>query len=154
MNVPRTLALVAIALLLVVQLVPYGRDHDNPPIRREPEWDEPETRALFFRACGDCHSNETVWPAYAQVAPVSWLVQHDVEEGREHLNVSEWGRARNEGDEAAEMVREGEMPPWFYLPAHPEARLSAEDERKLIAGLVATFGDASDEGDADGTSEY
>jgi mono/diheme cytochrome c family protein len=121
--------------------VPYGRDHANPPVSAEPAWDRPETRETFFRACKDCHSNETEWPWYGAVAPVSWLLQHDVDEGREHFNVSEWGRKKNDGDEAAEMVREGEMPPWFFLPAHPEARLSAAEQRAFVAGLVATFGD-------------
>jgi len=90
---------------------------------------------------GDCHSNETEWPWYSSVAPISWLVQHDVEEARSHFNVSEWGRAKNHGDEAAKEVRDGEMPPWFYRPAHPEARLSDAERQELIAGLVATFGD-------------
>ena len=80
----------ALALLgfgLAIQLVPYGRDHTNPPVLAEPAWDAPRTRELFFQACKDCHSNETVWPGYASLAPMSWLVQHDVEEGREHFNV-------------------------------------------------------------------
>ncbi|MGH0032716.1 MAG: heme-binding domain-containing protein [Myxococcota bacterium] len=131
----------AAALAVLVQLVPYGRDHANPPVAQEPAWDAPATRELFFRACGDCHSNETVWPWYANVAPVSWLVQRDVDEGREHFNVSEWGRPKNEGDEAAEMLREGEMPPWFYLPAHPEAQLADAERDALLAGLVRTFGE-------------
>lgn len=125
---------------LAIQVVPYGRDHSNPPVLAEPDWDQPRTRELFFRACKDCHSNETAWPWYASVAPFSWLVQHDVEEGRSHFNVSEWGVAeKNHGDEAAEMVEEGEMPPWFYLPAHPEAWLTDEEQAALIAGLEATF---------------
>lgn len=128
-----------IGLGLAIQLVPYGRSHENPRVSSEPEWDRPETRELFFRACGDCHSNETVWPWYSQIAPVSWLVQHDVDEGRSHFNVSEWGRPENHGDDAADLVRESEMPPWFYLPAHPEARLSEADEASLINGLLATF---------------
>jgi len=136
-----SLLVAAIGLALAIQLVPYGRDHDNPPVAQEPAWDSPRTRELFFRACKDCHSNETAWPGYASIAPVSWLVQHDVDEGREHFDVSEWGRAKNHGDEAAEMVREGEMPPWFYLPAHPEARLSDAEKDELLRGLVATFGD-------------
>ncbi len=126
---------------LALQVVPYGRDHTNPPVTREPIWDDPATRELFFRACGDCHSNETVWPWYSHVAPASWLVQHDVDDGRSELNVSEFDRPRQEGDEAAEMLRTGEMPPWFYLPLHAEARLSARDERALEEGLVRTFGD-------------
>ena len=131
--------LVFIGLGLAIQLVPYGRSHENPPVSTEPAWDRPVTRELFFRACGDCHSNETVWPWYSQIAPVSWLVQHDVDEGRSHFNVSEWGRPENHGDDAADLVREGEMPPWFYLPAHPEAQLSEAEKATLINGLLATF---------------
>ena len=137
----------AVGIGLALQLVPYGRAHTNPEIQQEPAWDSPRTRELFMRACQDCHSNETVWPWYAAIAPVSWLVQHDVDEGREHFNVSEWGRKRNHGDEAAEMVRENEMPPWFYLPAHPEAQLSDAEREELLRGLVATFGDEEAEGD-------
>lgn len=136
-----------LGLGLLIQLVPYGREHRNPQRNQEPGWDRPRTREIFFRTCKDCHSNQTEWPWYSFVAPASWLVQHDVEEGRSHFNVSEWGRAgKNHGDEAAEMLREGEMPPWFYLPAHPEARLSDSERAELLAGLVATFGE--DEGDA------
>ena len=130
----------ALVLGLAIQLVPYGHDHRNPPVTREPSWDSPETRALFFRACRDCHSNETVWPWYSSVAPVSWLVASDVGEAREKFNVSDWERKEQEGDEAAELVEEGEMPLWFYLPLHPEARLSPEDKKRLIQGLERTFG--------------
>jgi hypothetical protein len=52
----------AVLLLLTIQGVPYGRRHTNPPVRVEPRWDSPGTRALTVRACFDCHSNETVWP--------------------------------------------------------------------------------------------
>jgi mono/diheme cytochrome c family protein len=145
--------LALLGLGLLIQLVPYGRDHENPPLVQEPSWDRPRTRELFFRACKDCHSNQTEWPWYSFVSPASWLVQRDVEEGRSHFNVSEWGRAENHGDEAAKLVRGGEMPPWFYLPAHPEARLSDREREELVAGLVATFGeevaDHSDDHDHD-----
>jgi len=142
----RRLLLIVAVFGLGIQLVPYGRDHANPTVAGEPAWNDAETRALFFRACRDCHSNETEWPWYASVAPASWLVQYDVEEGREHFNVSEWGRpGKNDGDEAAGMLREGEMPPWYYRPAHPEARLSDAESRALVAGLVATFGDEDEE---------
>jgi mono/diheme cytochrome c family protein len=134
------------ALFLAIQLVPYGHEHVNPPVVAEPAWDSPETKALFARACADCHSNETVWPWYSSVAPVSWLVVHDVEEGRATFNVSEWGRPENEGDEAAETVQEGEMPLKIYLPTHPEARLTPAERQQLIAGLTATFGGEGTEG--------
>jgi mono/diheme cytochrome c family protein len=127
-------------LLVAVQFVPYGRVHANPPVQAEPKWDSPQTRALFYRACGDCHSNQTVWPWYSNVAPVSWLIAHDTLDGRRKFNVSEWGRPRNKGDEAAKTVRKGEMPPWFYLPIHPTAQLTAAERQALIAGLSATFG--------------
>jgi cytochrome c551/c552 len=134
-------ALLGIAVLvLAIQIVPYGRNHSNPPGRNEPAWDRPETKALAQRACFDCHSNETVWPAYANIAPVSWLVQHDVDEGREKLNFSEWQRPQKESKEAAQSVREGEMPPWQYVLLHPEAKLSAEERSALIRGLEATIG--------------
>ncbi len=132
-------ALVGLGLLM--QLVPYGRAHENPQPVQEPSWDHPRTREIFFRVCKDCHSNETEWPWYSFVAPASWLVQWDVEEARSHFNVSEWGREKNEGDEAAKLVREGEMPLWFYLPLHPDARLSDAEREAFIAGLVATFGE-------------
>lgn len=141
---PRRLATWALGVVLVlfvgIQLVPYGRAHTNPPVVAEPAWDSPATRALFMRACADCHSNETVWPWYSNVAPVSWLISRDVIEGREHFNISQWGQQRNEGDEAAETVREGEMPLWFYLPLHPEAKLTPAEQQQFIAGLTATFG--------------
>lgn len=128
------------AALLLFQLVPYGRSHTNPPVRAEPSWDSPDTRALAVRACFDCHSNETAWPWYASVAPVSWLVQHDVDDGRTYLNFSEWDRPQEEAVEAAEVVREGEMPPSVYTRMHPEARLSAEEKYRLAAGLELTLG--------------
>jgi len=139
-----------IALGIIIQLVPYGREHDNPDIRNEPNWDQARTRELFFRACKDCHSNQTEWPAYSFVAPMSWLVQRDVEEGRSHFNISEWGRDKNHGDDAAKMVRESEMPPWFYLPAHSEARLSDAEREEFVAGLIATFGEKTEHGGGHG----
>ena len=130
----------AAALLMLIQFVPYGKDHTNPEITAEPKWDSPRTRELFFRSCRDCHSNETRWPVYSRIAPASWLIQSDVNEGRERLNVSEWNRASGDaGLEAAKEVKEGEMPPWFYLPAHPDARLSDAEKEELIKGLTATF---------------
>ena len=137
---------VAVGLFGAIQLVPYGRDHSNPAVIAEPTWKGEQTRELFFRACRDCHSNETLWPAYASVAPASWLVQHDVEEGRSHFNVSQWGHGKQHADEAAKMVRENEMPPWFYLPLHPEAQLTEVERQALLRGLIDTFGEAKEGG--------
>jgi mono/diheme cytochrome c family protein len=128
-------------LFLALQLLPVGAARDNPPVVAEPEWDSPRTRELFLRTCGDCHSNRTRWPWYSRVAPVSWLVAHDVAGGREHLNVSEWHREQRHAEEAAEELRGGEMPLPTYLRMHPEARLSPAERDELLQGLVATFGE-------------
>ena len=141
---PRELALLAavlVALFGLIQLLPVGAPRSNPPIVAEPAWDSPRTRQLFARACADCHSNSTIWPWYSEVAPASWVVAHDVAEGRERLNVSEWQRPQKDASKAAGEMREGEMPLPSYLWLHHEARLSESERKALLAGLVATFGD-------------
>lgn len=131
---------VVVAGFLLIQLVPYGRDHTNPPVAAEPAWNSPATRALAVRACFDCHSNQTVWPWYSNVAPVSWLLQHHVDEGRALLNFSTWGTGPEHGDRAARLVESGEMPPSTYLLLHPEARLSDTERQQLAGGLQQTLG--------------
>jgi hypothetical protein len=134
--------------MLAIQLVPYGRDHTNPPVTGEPPWDSAATRELAVVACFDCHSNETVWPWFSNLAPISWRLQRHVDEGRAKLNFSEWGSREQETGEIVEVVSEGEMPPWDYLLLHPDARLSDADTQALIDGLGKTFGGgASAEGD-------
>jgi len=128
-----------IGLLVLIQFVPYGRDHTNPPVTTEPAWDSPQTRELAARSCFDCHSNLTRWPWYTSVAPMSWLVQRDVDEGRNTLNFSEWDRPQEAGDGVSEVISEGEMPPWDYTLIHPSAKLTAEERQHLIDGLRATF---------------
>ena len=126
---------------LLIQLVPYGRDHMNPPVLSEPNWDSQQTRELAQRACFDCHSNETTWPWYSSVAPISWLVQNDTVEGRRSLNFSTWndgGRGREPG-EAIEAVGQGWMPPPVYLVTHPNARLTTAEKQALMDGLRATI---------------
>ncbi len=115
--------------LVAIQFVPVERT--NPPVESEVPA-SPEARAVLRRACYDCHSNETVWPWYSRIAPVSWLVADDVHEGREELNFSTWNRRSPKAQAKAlhecwEEVEEGEMPLWFYVPLHPEARLSPQD---------------------------
>lgn len=139
-NWVRWIGIAAAGLFVLLQAVPYGRAHTNPPVTAEPAWDRPETRALAVRACYDCHSNETRWPWYSHIAPVSWLVQKDVDRGRAVLNFSEWSRPQPEAHGAAESVREGEMPPRIYLVTHPAARLSPAERWTLVRGLTATLG--------------
>jgi hypothetical protein len=133
-------ALLAGAILVVLaQVVPYGRSHSNPPTTAEPRWNSAQTRELAARACFDCHSNLTSWPWYSNVAPVSWLVQRDVDGGRAALNFSEWNKPQDGAGDVTEAISSGSMPPWFYPLLHPKANLSTTDQQRLIAGLAATF---------------
>ncbi len=126
-------------LFIMLQIFPYGRNHENPAIIAEPKWDTPQTRVIFFRACGNCHSNETHYPWYSNVAPVSWIVQHDVETARKMFNVSEWGARTNKALNAVDEITKGEMPLSSYLNFHPEAKLTAHEKEILIQGLNITF---------------
>ena len=140
---------VGIAVVLAagaIQLVPFGRDHVNPPVVSEPAWDSDVTRRLAVRACFDCHSNETVWPWYAQIAPMSWLVTLDVVGGRDELNFSEW---EGDGDDAIEVVEEGSMPPFRYEILHSDARLDDDEVRALAQGLARTTGEDDRSGSDD-----
>ncbi len=96
--------------------------------------------ALAVRACFDCHSNETVWPWYSNVAPISWLVEHDVDEGRRALNFSEWTRPQKEAREAAQSVSKGQMPPRISVIPRGSAQLSPSERQSLIDALAATLG--------------
>jgi hypothetical protein len=128
------------AIFILIQVVPYGRDHQNPSVPREPKWDTGQTRELAERACFSCHSNETHWPWYSHVAPVSWLVESDVRSGRRDLNFSEWDKPQRHAKDSAEHIRKGEMPPWYFLPLHPEAMLTGEEENALMHGLTNSLG--------------
>jgi hypothetical protein len=125
---------------VLIQFVPYGHTHTNPPTIKEPAWDSPQTRDLVHRACFDCHSNQTTFPWYSNVAPVSWLLQRDVNGGRSHLNFTEWGLPQKHAKDVAQEVKQGDMPPWFYLPMHPAARLTAAEKQALIDGAEKTLG--------------
>ena len=120
--------------MIVAQFVPYGRDHTNPVTRAAAFAPGPGLE-LARGACFDCHSNETVWPWYTNVAPGSWFVQRDVDEGRATLNFSEWDRPQAEVDELLEVVREGEMPPTSYSLIHPAARLSDAERATLLEAM-------------------
>lgn len=137
---------------VLIQLIPYGHAHTNPPIAAQPKWDSPQTEQLFNRSCADCHSNKTVWPWYSNVAPVSWMVQRHVDEGRSKFNINEVGFGRD-ADNAAEEVRSGSMPEPTYYPMHPTARLSDAERDQLVKGLATTFGDKGGEGGGEGGGE-
>jgi mono/diheme cytochrome c family protein len=136
----KKILLVGLVLFGLIQIIPYGHDYTNPEVKSIVKWDSKKTEELFNKACADCHSNNTKWPWYSKIAPISWLVAHDVAKGREHFNVSMIGyQKKNEADEAYEELEDGEMPPAIYVLNHPEAKLSKEETLQLIKGLKATF---------------
>jgi hypothetical protein len=142
-----TITIAAIALI-AIQMVPV--DRSNPPVEQEAPVSD-ELREVLRRSCYDCHSNETRWPWYAKIAPVSWLVAHDVHEAREEFNFSTWNRLDREKKrkvmhEIWEQVEDGEMPLGKYLLLHSEARLS-DDDRSLIRDWTQTRGSPEHDGD-------
>ncbi len=139
-----------VAVFLALQLVPYGWSHPNPPVVQDAPWPDAESAAIARESCYACHSNETDWPAYSYVAPFSWLVRRDVEDGRDELNFSNWDRDGGEADDAIEQILERAMPPDQYTLIHRGARLSDDEADVLVAALEEM--NAARRGDADGDS--
>lgn len=131
-----------VAVFGLIQLVPYGKSHSNPPVLAEPAWATPETRELMVRACFGCHSNEVVYPSYADIAPISWMVASHVSEGRSKVNYSEFESGRRAFKSTVAAIQSGWMPPGYYtrFGRHPEARLTDAEIATLIEGLRATPG--------------
>jgi len=133
-----SLVAAAVAVFILIQLVPYGRDHTNPAVVSEPKWDSPKTRQIAKVSCFQCHSNENTWPWYSNVAPASWLIYKDVEEGRLKFNFSDWNNRPTELNELIDNIQSGEMPPVQYTLFHPDAVLTDQQKQDLINGLKAT----------------
>lgn len=96
----------------------------------------PEVAAILDRSCNDCHSNQTRWPWYSNVAPVSWFVINHVNEGRDNMNFSDWAQydSRTQQSLLGFICREaqsGAMPLKSYLRLHADATLSSEDVKAL-----------------------
>ncbi len=136
-------------LLVVFVLMQFFRiDKTNPPV--DPALDmvnqveaSPEVRQILKNACYDCHSYETGYPWYTNVAPVSWWVKDHINEGREELNFSIWGsyaakKQDHKLEELGEEVAEGEMPLTGYDIVHPEARLTESQRQALVGWAKAT----------------
>ena len=129
-------ALGAIGVVFVaIQFVPYGWTRSNPPVTGAAPWPDERVAEIARESCYSCHSNETDWPVYSYVAPMSWLVRSDVEAGRDELNFSTWPRDDGELDDAIEQIEEGEMPPSTYTLIHWGAALSDPEQAELIAAL-------------------
>jgi Haem-binding domain len=149
----KKIVLALVVLLVAIQFVPQRVfPTTNPPIAPANTVEArthaltPPVASILKRACYDCHSSQTVWPWYGKVAPISWLLSHDVSEGRREVNFSDWARfnpqrAARKLDKICEEVESGEMPLWYYRPMHAEAKLSAED-RNAICGWTRAEGAA------------
>jgi hypothetical protein len=133
--------LAGLALFLVIQLVPYGRDHANPPVTQAAVFRSAAVNRIVTDSCADCHSNLTKWPWYTNVAPVSWLVKSDVDGGRENLNLSEWNTPQPALENVVEAIQSGSMPPLKYkiMPNHSKARLSSKQKKQLVAGFTQLY---------------
>jgi mono/diheme cytochrome c family protein len=129
-------------VFVLIQFVPYGRDRSVGASTGEPQWATARTRELMVDACFSCHSNETEYPVYASIAPISWMIQDHIDEGRSKVNYSNFATDPGDADETIEVLQEGEMPPASYtrFGLHPEAKLSEAELRELIDGLRATPG--------------
>jgi hypothetical protein len=125
------------AFVILMQLVRV--DRSNPAVLADVAAPPPVAEVLR-RSCYDCHSNETRWPWYSAVAPVSWMVARDVRLGRESLNFSTWERDEAQGRESMaeilETVLEGEMPMAMYVRLHPDAALTSADVSVLRAWCI------------------
>jgi mono/diheme cytochrome c family protein len=136
------IALAGVLTFLIIQLVPYGRDHANPPGTGEPTWSSDATRALMVRACYQCHSSEVQYPAYASIAPTSWAVQRHIDEARGAINYSQFATDPGQADETIQVIRDGSMPPAYFtrFGINPGAKLTDAERDALIAGLEKTPG--------------
>ncbi len=127
--------IILVVILAAIQFIPV--DKTNPPVTAE--LDAPmEIISVFKKSCYDCHSNETVWPWYSNIALASWFVAADVKEVREHLNFSEWGYLSRKDivkmkEEIWEEIKKEKMPLWQYKILHPEANFTQKD-KDLIRG--------------------
>jgi Haem-binding domain len=138
-KVLKWLALALVCLFVGLQFVRPARTNpavDQSQTIRARLQLTPEVAAILDRSCQDCHSNTTRWPWYSNVAPVSWMVIDHVNEGRQHMNLSEWGRndnrrAKKKLEEMCDEVKEGAMPISSYTLIHRGAKLSAEDVKVL-----------------------
>jgi hypothetical protein len=128
----KKLIIVLVLVLIGIQFIPVERT--NPPVIYDIDA-PPNIKTILKKACYDCHSNETEWVWYTKIAPMSFLSVKDVNEGRKHLNFSEWGNYTSKidkvKDEIWEEVRDEQMPPWMYRVVHGEAKLTLEEKDAL-----------------------
>jgi hypothetical protein len=129
-----------VIVISLIQFIPV--DRENKPVKKSENFVDafhapPKIRELLKNACYACHSNETVYPYYAFVAPVSWSIRNHVNEGREHLNFSEWSTFNTDLKESMlensmDELQQKSMPMTAYIPYHPKANLTDAQRQLLI----------------------
>lgn len=135
---------IGIGLVIILALMQFKQiDKTNPEYNEVEDFititqPSEEIATLIKAACYDCHSHQAKYPWYSNVAPISWMVEHHIEEGREHLNFSKWGsydtkKANHKLEECIEEIEEGEMPMKPYVVMHSEAKMSKEQKKALMA---------------------
>ena len=142
-----------VAVFILIQFVPFGRDHTNPPATNPFRWTSSQAKAIARRSCYDCHSNHTRYWWAVDIAPFSWLAAHDIQDGRARLNFSEWTGSLS--TPALESAVSNNMPPLQYTLLHPSAKLSAADKQTLLDGFqqsVAAMDSGSGSGSSSGSS--
>lgn len=133
-----------LAVLMLIQFIPVWlfvptMDPRNPPLQYEIQWASAEADSLMRMVCYTCHSNETQYPIYAQIAPVSWIAAQHVNQGRQRLNFSEQPMADISLGRLIDYIQSDAMPPPAYRLTHPEANLTEAQKAALIDGIRATF---------------
>lgn len=136
-----------IVVFSVIQFIPVNRI--NKPVKKSENFVEVlqtphNVREILATSCYDCHSNETIYPDYAYVAPISWSVKHHINEGREHLNFSEWEKfnpylKKGMLENTVEVLKDASMPIGGYIAYHPEANLTAEQRKLLVSYFEAVL---------------
>jgi len=142
-----------VAVFVLIQFVPYGRDHTDPPVTNSFKWTSMQAKAIARRSCYDCHSNHTKYWWAVDIAPFSWLAAHDIQDGRARLNFSEWTGSLS--TPVLESAVSNNMPPLQYTLLHPHAKLSAADKQTLLDGFqqsVAAMGNGGGSGSSSGSS--
>ncbi|MCB0747630.1 MAG: heme-binding domain-containing protein [Ignavibacteriae bacterium] len=136
--------LIALVLLLVI-IQFFTIDKTNPPAQVDKDFitisnPPAELASMIKNSCYDCHSNQTKYPWYSNVAPVSWLLKNHIDDGRKHLNFSTWSeydlkKKDRKLDECVEMIQSGDMPMKPYVFMHSEATLNDIQRNQLVKWL-------------------
>lgn len=146
-GIVKKVLIVLLAVFVIMQF--FGIDKTNPKIEKAKDLiamtnPPAEIETMLRTACYDCHSHESTYPWYSNIAPVSWFLEDHIEEGREHLNFSKWGdysedKANHKLHECEEEVEEGEMPLDSYTWIHGDADLSDAQRKKLATWFKSTM---------------